>query len=467
MKRCVEKIKGQGKSESSAWAICSLAVSKGVDVDDDATLWKEVEDMGGKLENVAFVPITKIDVEKREVWGILAEERPDKADEIMDYAKSKPHFEAWSGQFEKATADTGQEPSLGNLRAMHGDVAAGKFISVGFDDENKRIPVGAKVVDDNEWEKCISGVYTGFSVGGKYGERWPDGKLTRYVALPSEGSLCDNPCMYGAEFTVVKADGAEEMRKFVGGELKKDELDKDAVAAVQAANDAIAKLKSLVSELALMDGEPDTWALDSVVEAIRGAVSGKIAAENAGGDTAAGAGPEQPLAMTLAANLRKQGIKPGTLVVTYTDDDGVHANTEDEFLGKAAEGLATAELLEVTADENLTKMLGTIEESNKAISESASAIAKAVKDGEAVNAAVKPVLEKLVELEKQLAKIGAMPGPRGRPVQKGVGAGIIGDTPQDDLESMEKAINLAKDAGATPEVLREMRLKAAAAISPR
>jgi hypothetical protein len=80
---------------------------------------------------------------------------------------------------------------------MHGRVAAGKLTDVNFDDEGKRILVAAKIVDDDEWEKVLEGVYTGFSQGGRYVNRWadPETGLTRYTADPMEISLVDLPCL--------------------------------------------------------------------------------------------------------------------------------------------------------------------------------------------------------------------------------------------------------------------------------
>jgi hypothetical protein len=160
-----------------------------------------------------FVPITKVDVAKREVWGRLTQEVPDHANEILDYASSKPLFQAWSAEFEKVT--NGQ--SLGNLRAMHGKVAAGKLVALDLNDVEKAVDIGAKVVDDNEWEKVQEGVYTGFSVGGSYAKTWPDPEqkgLTRFTAQPGEASLVDSPCVPTARFAVVKADGTSEQRAF-------------------------------------------------------------------------------------------------------------------------------------------------------------------------------------------------------------------------------------------------------------
>ena len=118
-----------------------------------------------------FVPILKVDAARREVWGVIAEEAVDKSGEIFDYASSKPYIKAWVEEFQNATGGK----SCGNVRAQHSQIAAGKLIGVTLDDENKCIPVVAKIVDDNEWKKVEEGVYTGFSIGGGYVKGWNDG----------------------------------------------------------------------------------------------------------------------------------------------------------------------------------------------------------------------------------------------------------------------------------------------------
>src|SRR5690242_18178524 len=96
-----------------------------------------------------FIPLTKVDIEQRLVYGCVAAEVADKANEIMDYVSAKPEFEAWSSGIEKAS----DGKSVGNLRAMHGNVAAGKLTTLSFDDESKKIEACGKVVDDAEWNK--------------------------------------------------------------------------------------------------------------------------------------------------------------------------------------------------------------------------------------------------------------------------------------------------------------------------
>lgn len=157
-----------------------------------------------------FIPITKIDEEKRLVYGIATAETPDKSGEICDYESTVPYYKQWSSEIEKAS----DGKSKGNLRVMHGDIVAGTIPQIHFNDEAKQIEICGKVVDDAEWKKVMAGAYTGFSQGGKYIKTWKDGDYTRYTANPCEISLVDNPCLSTATFEVLKADGGVELRKF-------------------------------------------------------------------------------------------------------------------------------------------------------------------------------------------------------------------------------------------------------------
>lgn len=183
-----------------------------------------------------FVPLTKIDTAKRLVYGVATAEKVDTVGEICDYASTKPYYEKWSGDIQKASGGR----SLGNLRAMHGKVAAGKVTDIVFNDDAKQIEICAKVVDDDEWKKVEEGVYTGFSQGGRYAKRWKDEDgLKRYTAAPVEVSLVDAPCLPEATFEVVKADGAIEMRKFatVAQEPTNEDVSAKAVELAKAAGD--------------------------------------------------------------------------------------------------------------------------------------------------------------------------------------------------------------------------------------
>jgi len=175
-----------------------------------------------------FIPITKVDAAQRLVYGLATAEAEDRAGEICDYASTKPNYEKWSAEIAKSTGGK----SLGNVRAMHGAVAAGKVTKINFNDADKQIEICAKVIDDAESQKVTEGVYTGFSQGGAYARRWTDEDgLTRYTAEPSEISLVDLPCLPQARFEMIKLDGARELRRFRKG------------------SDAAARLQFVIDEL--------------------------------------------------------------------------------------------------------------------------------------------------------------------------------------------------------------------------
>ncbi|WP_063777016.1 MULTISPECIES: DUF6582 domain-containing protein [Burkholderia cepacia complex] len=183
-----------------------------------------------------FARLTKVDEEKRLVYGRATEEVVDRSGEIMDYATSKPYFEKWSGDVAKAT----DGKSVGNLRAMHNNIAAGKLTAIDFLDEERAIDICAKVVDDAEWEKVLEGVYTGFSIGGDYVKRWADPDLSarRFTADPCEISLVDLPCVPTASFfSIEKADGSVMQKAFKAPEPVTADAFSDEVAALAKAGD--------------------------------------------------------------------------------------------------------------------------------------------------------------------------------------------------------------------------------------
>jgi len=218
-----------------------------------------------------FVPITKVDVARREVWGRAVQEVVDKVDEIFDYASSKPHFEEWSKSFSDAT--NGQ--SLGNIRAMHGKVAAGKIIKIDFNDAAKAIDIGAKIVDDNEWNKVLEGVYTGYSIGGSYvGDKTTekvDGRdVKRYTAKPSETSLVDNPCVPTAKFfDILKADGTIEKVAFKPAAVNINGTPEEVDEFAKALNDAGLSMADAIKLVKDAHPAKDVLAMLDTVEALK------------------------------------------------------------------------------------------------------------------------------------------------------------------------------------------------------
>ena len=228
-----------------------------------------------------FFRLTKVDEAKREVWGRATQEVVDKSGEIFDYESSKPYFKAWSDGFAK---DTGGK-SLGNIRSMHGKTAAGKVISIDFNDAEKAIDIGTKIVDDNEWEKVLEGVHTGFSIGGAYVKRWDDPKAgaKRFTADPAEISIVDSPCVPTAKFfDVVKADGAVEQRAFHDSYADLAKWAGEEIFDAACAVDALQTIFQLLLKESQEPGEDPAQveALGQAVEALRVFIASEIKENN-------------------------------------------------------------------------------------------------------------------------------------------------------------------------------------------
>ena len=201
-----------------------------------------------------FAQIAKIDESKHEVWGVATAEVVDKEGEIFDYQSSKPYFKNWSDEIAKAT----DGKSLGNVREMHEPSAVGKLVAIAFDDDLKQIRVGARIVDGVAWQKCMLGVYTGFSIGGAYVKSWKDGEYVRFTASPVEISVVDNPCVPGAHFTAVKADGTCEVRKFSRKDASTDQAFKIGARHSKATRAHLDAIKACMGKMAQSHQEAET-----------------------------------------------------------------------------------------------------------------------------------------------------------------------------------------------------------------
>lgn len=155
--------------------------------------------LGHAMQN-RFIPIEKIDEEKRLVFGKATKATLDNQDEIVEYEATReaaPEFMKW-----------------GNLREMHKpDSAAGRVVDLKLNDEDQEVNVVAKVVDNDAWNKVKEQVYKGFSIGGRALKRVKEfvpeagkaiSKVKKYVW--TELSLVDRPAHPECVFTLVKRD---------------------------------------------------------------------------------------------------------------------------------------------------------------------------------------------------------------------------------------------------------------------
>ncbi|MGH7044941.1 MAG: DUF6582 domain-containing protein [Stellaceae bacterium] len=139
-----------------------------------------------------YLPIAKIDAGRREVWGYASTEARDDQGEIV--------------KREALMAALGDYMRFANIREMHQLSAVGIAREAAVDD--KGLYVGARIVDDQAWQKVVEGVYKGYSIGGVVTGRDPADYKTITGLVLNEISLVDRPANPEAVFDYWKAAGA-------------------------------------------------------------------------------------------------------------------------------------------------------------------------------------------------------------------------------------------------------------------
>ena len=133
-----------------------------------------------------FLPIVKVDKDAHTVSGYASTATKDMDGEIISVdavKKALPGYMEWR-----------------NIREMHRLSAVGKALEAHTDANG--LFLTAKIVDDKAWKKCLEGVYSGFSIGGrklaKVGDTITDIELT-------EISVVDRPANPDCRITVAKS----------------------------------------------------------------------------------------------------------------------------------------------------------------------------------------------------------------------------------------------------------------------
>ena len=113
-----------------------------------------------------IIPITKIDAETRTVYGVMTEEVPDKAGEIIDYESAKAEIQKWSDGI--AVASDGK--SLGNVRAMHG-ADLGPVSNSLFEYLSGWLG-GPPLYSTRTGTVCLTAPHKGFAIGEAERDQW-------------------------------------------------------------------------------------------------------------------------------------------------------------------------------------------------------------------------------------------------------------------------------------------------------
>ena len=115
-----------------------------------------------------YAPIAKVDAEERMVWGYASTDAEDDQGETIT---------------RDALAEALAEYlKFANIREMHQMSAVGIAEEAAVDD--KGLYVAARIVDPRAWDKVRSGVYKGFSIGGKVTVARPGGPQNHHRARP-------------------------------------------------------------------------------------------------------------------------------------------------------------------------------------------------------------------------------------------------------------------------------------------
>jgi hypothetical protein len=191
-----------------------------------------------------YVPITSItkadEGRTRIVTGVAASERLDMDGQRADYEWAKAAAGDWFKRW-------------GNVREQHGGIAAGKAVSVQFDDAARNITVVSKAVDPGTVEKLDQGILTGYSWGAKSVPGNPikvvkeaDGFERVKGGAWAELSYVDHPCNYDCTIAITKAAGSGRMRatKVIGALAETD---------IPGGQDYGAILKALLADIAKRD----------------------------------------------------------------------------------------------------------------------------------------------------------------------------------------------------------------------
>ncbi len=170
------------------------------------------------LDFKRYIPIEKIDPDKRMVYGWASTPSLDSQGEIVSVES-----------LQKALPDYMKFPAV---REMHSSKAAG------VTKEAKTTPdglfIGAKIVSDEAWNFVKEGVYRGFSIGGKIKKKVDN--VIQSLDL-TEISLVDVPADRNSVFTLVKREGGQLVDK-----QQKDYGD-DVPPSIQQHLDMLSKYK--------------------------------------------------------------------------------------------------------------------------------------------------------------------------------------------------------------------------------
>ena len=189
-----------------------------------------------------FVPISKVDNEKRRIYGYASTPDLDSDGEIIKLSA-----------LEKALPSYMKFPTI---REMHQPKAVGKTLSaeVRNGDGKKGLYISAKIVADDAWKLVKEGVYTAFSVGGNVVQR--AGNIINELDL-TEISLVDVPANKAAVIELWKREGGKVAKNADGVMMISNLMShaKDVAMMMEMNGKKTKKIDSMIEQMKQMIAE--------------------------------------------------------------------------------------------------------------------------------------------------------------------------------------------------------------------
>jgi len=382
-----------------------------------------------------FLPLSKV-TEAADgtvyVESVATAEVLDVQGEVVLHEAAKAAFQEWTDYFSQVTGGK----SLGNIREMHQPWAAGKAVAWWSDDDAKTTHLALKVVDPDACQKVREGVYTGLSIQGGDVERSTitlDGKrvpAVTHVRL-NEVSLVDKPACPAATFQVVKRAAPEDA-------TMPEDVTKGAAEAAAQAGDAMKAMLATLAAACGIEGDPDTLALQDVLDAVKAMRYGKAGLEAA------------------AAMGKADGVQPEPEADPAPEPEGEPDQPDGQV---PAEDSPAPE--PVAEDLTLADVLAELRKVGETVQGLVGTLAKVEQGGLSKSAATdqSEVLKAVQDLASMVRDLPAPPP--GRPVGKNLdaGSGKAGNDP----ETLRKAVEALEAAGVIPMQMQQaVRLNLAA-----
>jgi hypothetical protein len=357
------------------------------------------------------MPLTKVDEENRRVSGFATLDNVDSQGDVVLAEASKEAF----------------AKARGNLREMHGNVAAGYIVD--FKEEEffhdgqfyRGIYVTAYVSKGapDTWEKVLDGTLTGFSIGGNITEASNEfvkeqNKSVRFIKSYDlvELSLVDNPANQLANvFSITKSSTGQTLVKGMVMDVKAENVfycqDDDVFKAAGTETATCLTCDKEMTNIGWFESGPDR------AEKVRDVVTKFLGSNAANND---GEGGVEEMSVRKAADNEEEGLITSEDVTNPVPEGEAKAeqtenvNEVDESTEETTDDEAKAEAVEETpeGDEEISKKLDSLKDSiheslEKTRTENSAAIAALEKKLEENK---ETFLTKVSDLESRFSEVG-------------------------------------------------------------